>query len=68
MSDGIMRELLGQIPGNSGLSREMDGMERIRANGQGQGGGKRPEDMSPQELHATLWQILKFRDDGMSNI
>jgi hypothetical protein len=40
----------------------MDGVESIRA-GQSMG-GKRPEDMSPQELHATLWQILKFRDSG----
>lgn len=25
-------------------------------------GGKRPEDMSPQEIHAVLWQVLSFRD------
>lgn len=40
----------------------MEGMERIRAQGQGVGGGKRPEDMSPQEIHAVLWQVLSFRD------
>lgn len=42
----------------------MDGIERIRA-GPAQG-GKRPEDMSPQELHAVLWQVLSFRDSGES--
>lgn len=46
------------------MSREMDGIERIRA-GPAQG-GKRPEDMSPQELHAVLWQVLSFRDSGES--
>jgi hypothetical protein len=48
----------------------MEGVERIRASTQpgGGGGGKRPEDMSPQELHATLWQILKLRDDIMKKI
>lgn len=43
----------------------MDGVERIRA--EPSQGGKRPEDMSPQEMHAALWQILKFRDSGMSS-
>ncbi|KAF9239812.1 Het-C-domain-containing protein [Melanogaster broomeanus] len=39
------------------MTREMDGIERIRA-----GNGKRPEDMSPQEVHAVLWQVLSFKD------
>lgn len=47
------------------MAREMDGVERIRA--EPSQGGKRPEDMSPQEMHAALWQILKFRDSGMSS-
>jgi hypothetical protein len=38
----------------------MEGIERIRA-GPSQG-GKKPEEMSPQELHAVLWQVLSFRD------
>ncbi|KDQ09037.1 hypothetical protein BOTBODRAFT_537784 [Botryobasidium botryosum FD-172 SS1] len=77
-----LREIMTQVPGlnNSELSREMENVEQIRARGQGQtsrgpggyggapGGGKRPEDMSPQELHATLWQILKFRDGVMMKI
>jgi hypothetical protein len=44
------------------MTREMEGIERIRA-GPGQG-GKKPEEMSPQELHAVLWQVLTFRDSG----
>jgi hypothetical protein len=44
------------------MSREMEGIERIRA-GPAQG-GKRPEDMSPQEMYAVLWQVLSFRDSG----
>lgn len=37
------------------MSREMDNVQRIRAGPQQ--GGKRPEDMNPQELHAVLWQV-----------
>lgn len=44
------------------MSRELDGVERIRAGPAA--GGKRPEDMSPQELHAVLWEVLTFRDSG----
>lgn len=39
-------------------------MERIRAGPSG--GGKRPEEMTPQEMHAVLWQVLSFRDSGKS--
>ncbi|KAF7316192.1 hypothetical protein MIND_00137400 [Mycena indigotica] len=57
-----LRDLLFSIPGGGGteMSREMEGIERIRA-GPSQG-GKRPEDMTPQELHSVLWQVLSFRD------
>lgn len=48
------------------MTREMEGIERIRA-GPSQG-GKRPEDMSPQELHAVLWQVLSFRDSVVKKI
>jgi len=48
------------------MSRDMDNIERIRA-GPAQG-GKRPEDMSPQELHAVLWQVLSFRDSVVKKI
>jgi hypothetical protein len=57
--DGI-RDLLFQLPGGEGtnLSRDMDDINNIRA-----GGTQDPMNMSPQELHAVLWKILKFRDD-----
>lgn len=65
--DGL-RELFFTLPGGAGgeMSREMEGIERIRA-GPSQG-GKRPEDMSPQELHAVLWQVLSFRDSVVKKI
>jgi hypothetical protein len=55
---------LFSIPGGAGseFSRDLDNMERIRAGPAA--GGKNPEDMSPQELHAVLWQVLTFRDSG----
>lgn len=67
-----LRDLIFQLPGDgeTELSRDMEGVERIRASTQpgGTGGGKPPEEMSPQELHAVLWQILKFRDGVMKKI
>ncbi len=59
-----LRSLLFKLPGSEGqeAAREMESVERIRA-GPSQG-GKRPEDMSPQEMHAVLWQVLSFRDSG----
>jgi hypothetical protein len=66
--DDVLRDLLFKLPGGAGgeMTREMDGIERIRA-GPSQG-GKRPEDMSPQELHAVLWQVLSFRDSVVKKI
>ncbi|EGO03783.1 hypothetical protein SERLA73DRAFT_165377 [Serpula lacrymans var. lacrymans S7.3] len=63
-----LRDLLFKIPGGGGgqMTREMEGIERIRA-GPAQG-GKRPEDMSPQEIHSVLWQVLSFRDSVMKTI
>lgn len=60
-----LRSLLFKLPGSEGqeAAREMESVERIRA-GPSQPGGKRPEDMSPQEMHAVLWQVLSFRDSG----
>ena len=56
-----------QFKKNGGdMSRDMEGIERIRAGPAA--GGKRPEDMNPQELHAVLWQVLTFRDSGTSII
>jgi hypothetical protein len=63
-----LRDLLFKLPGGTGgeMTREMEGIERIRA-GPSQG-GKKPEDMSPQELHAVLWQVLSFRDSVVKKI
>ena len=64
-SANTLRRLLFSLPGGTGdtMSRDMENIERIRA-GPAQG-GKRPEDMSPKELHSTLWQVLVFRDSSM---
>ncbi|KAF8889646.1 heterokaryon incompatibility protein Het-C-domain-containing protein [Infundibulicybe gibba] len=64
----LLREMFFAIPGGEGseMSRELDSVQQIRA-GAAQG-GKRPEDMSPQELHAVLWQVLTFRDSVVKKI
>ncbi|KAK2461278.1 hypothetical protein APHAL10511_006805 [Amanita phalloides] len=61
----VLRQLFASLPGGIGgtVSRDMENIERVRA-----GGGKRPEDMTPQELHSTLWQVLVFRDSVMKTI
>ncbi|KAJ8076424.1 hypothetical protein PM082_000847 [Marasmius tenuissimus] len=66
----VLRDLFFNLPGGEGnsMSRDMEGIERIRAQGQGTGGGKKPEEMSPQELHAVLWQVLSFRDGVVKKI
>jgi len=46
------------------MSRDMEGIERMR-DGSAYG-GKPPEQMSPQELHSALWQVLRFRDKGLA--
>ncbi|KAF8627351.1 hypothetical protein AX15_004421 [Amanita polypyramis BW_CC] len=67
-SASSLRELLFSLPGGTAdsMSRDMNNIERIRA-GAAQG-GKRPEDMTPQELQSTLWQVLVFRDSVMKRI
>ncbi|CDO70379.1 hypothetical protein BN946_scf184999.g19 [Trametes cinnabarina] len=64
-----LRSLLFKLPGSEGqeAARELESVERIRAQ-PGMPGGKRPEDMSPQELHAVLWQVLTFRDSVVKKI
>ncbi len=59
-----LRDLLFKLPGGTGteLTREMDGVQQIRDTHAY--GGKPPEQMSPQELHSVLWQVLSFRDSG----
>lgn len=69
-SGDALRSLFSSIPGGGGeMTREMETVERIRASGAagqvpGAQPGKRPEDMSPQELHAVLWSVLTWRDSG----
>ncbi|PCH35251.1 Het-C-domain-containing protein [Wolfiporia cocos MD-104 SS10] len=60
-----LRELLFKLPNGSGneMERELEGVERIRAQGT-----RSPEDMSPQELHVVLWQVLTFRDSVMKKL
>jgi len=67
-SGDVLRDLLFKLPGSTGgeMSRGMDGIEKIRA-GPSQG-GKKPEEMSPQELHAVLWQVLSWRDSMVKSI
>lgn len=48
------------------MSRDLDNIQRMRASASS--GGKKPEDMSPQELHSALWQILTFRDSIVKKI
>ncbi|WWC61274.1 uncharacterized protein I303_103855 [Kwoniella dejecticola CBS 10117] len=66
-SADTLRQLFFSIPGGEGseMTREMDGIQNMRA---GQPGGLDPSQMSPQELHDTLWKILSFRDSVMKRI
>ena len=41
------------------MSRELEQVSRASDPA---AGGKRPEEMSPQELHAQLWKVLTVRD------
>ena len=63
-----LREMLSAIPGGEGkeMSRDIDNIQRMRDSATA--GGKKPEEMSPQELHAVLWQILTFRDSVVKKI
>ena len=65
-STNTLRQLFLDLPGGTGgdLSRDMDDINNLRANS----GGQDPSDMSPQELHATIWKILSFRDSVMKKI
>jgi len=60
----ILRDSLFKLPGGAGtdISRDMEGIERIRD--APIHGGKPPDEMTPQELHSVLWQVLSFRDSG----
>lgn len=63
-----LRDILFTLPGGAGgdMSRDLDNIERIRAGPAA--GGKNPDEMSPQELHSVLWQVLTFRDSVVKKI
>ncbi|SDA01330.1 BZ3500_MvSof-1268-A1-R1_Chr10-1g02585 [Microbotryum saponariae] len=63
-----LRDLFVQLPGSTGndLSREMNNVEDIRS--RAANGTLDASAMSPQELHATLWQLLTFRDNVVKGI
>jgi hypothetical protein len=44
----------------------MDAIDKIRAGPAA--GGKPPDQMSPQELHSVLWQVLTWRDSVVKSI
>ncbi|TCD71957.1 hypothetical protein EIP91_000089 [Steccherinum ochraceum] len=68
-ASNALRTILTKLPSGDSkeLGQEMDNVERIRDSAN-QPGGKRPEDMSPQELHSVLWQVLSFRDRVVKKI
>ncbi|KAG1761100.1 Het-C-domain-containing protein [Suillus occidentalis] len=67
-SSDMLRDAFLKLPGGSGdkMGRDMEGIERMRAGIER--GDRRPQDMSPQELHSVLWQVLSFRDSVMKSI
>jgi hypothetical protein len=68
-STNKIKSLLGSIPSSDTQSMARD-IDTINANRAGStttaGGGKDPNLMTPQELYANIWSILKFRDTGES--
>lgn len=48
------------------MSRDLDNIQRMRDSASA--GGKKPEEMSPQELYSVVWQILTFRDSVVKKI
>jgi hypothetical protein len=67
-SSDMLRDAFLKLPGGSGdkMGRDMESIERMRAGIER--GNRRPEDMSPQEVHSVLWQVLSFRDSVMKSI
>jgi hypothetical protein len=64
-STNTLRQLFFDLPGGGGdLSRDMDEINNMRAGP----GAQDPSQMSPQDLHATIWKILSFRDSVMKKI
>lgn len=61
-----LRDLLFQLPGDTGnnLSRDLSDIEATSS----RAAMGDPSTMSPQELHATLWKVLTFRDNVVKGI
>jgi hypothetical protein len=62
-----IKSLLGSIPSSDtqSMARDIDSINANRAgSATAAGGGKDPNLMTPQELYANIWSILKFRDAG----
>ena len=62
-----IKKLLGSFPSSDGqsASRDLDAMQANRAGSTtSAGGGKDPNTMTPQELYANIWGILRFHDSG----
>lgn len=61
-----LRDMLFKLPGSSAsdLSRDMENIEGIRS----RAATGDASNMTPAELHATLWQILTFRDNVVKGI
>ncbi|PLW14345.1 hypothetical protein PCANC_20889 [Puccinia coronata f. sp. avenae] len=68
-SGDALRSLFFQIPSGDGqeLSREFNNLSEIRSR-TAPNSGFDPAQMSPQELHSTLWKVLKFRDNVCKSI
>nr|AIC33785.1 heterokaryon incompatibility protein C [Puccinia cf. psidii AE-2014] len=68
-SSDALRSLLFEMPSGGGdsLSRELDGLSDIRRRSSS-GSGFDPAQLTPQELHSTLWKVLKFRDNVCKSI
>ncbi|KAK4705310.1 hypothetical protein P7C70_g893, partial [Phenoliferia sp. Uapishka_3] len=61
-----LRDLLFSLPGGTGneLTSEMRGIEDIKSRAESGNSAT----MSPQELHAQIWQVLVFRDNVVKGI
>lgn len=61
-----LRDMLFQLPGDTGsnLSRDLSDIEATSS----RAAAGDPSTMSPQELHATLWKVLTFRDNVVKGI
>lgn len=66
-----LKKYMTKMPANAELSNDLDQMQQIivenEQSAQGNG-GKRPEEMTPQEMHSRLWAILSLRDKSAFKI